>query len=130
MAKRRLVPRKHLGEIAIIALSRARPPGIDVERIDDKRPWPAIAERFFSPRECAYLNEAPTPDRFFEIWTKKEAYVKLTGEGILSAPTKLTVTDEIPSITFEAVNVAEGYKAALALPRSENPPTLQLIQLS
>lgn len=40
-----------------------------------------MAARFFHPKEAAYL-ESDTYLRFFRIWTAKEAYVKLTGQGI------------------------------------------------
>ena len=40
-----------------------------------------IAERYFSARETAFL-QTDTADRFFQLWTARESYVKLTGQGI------------------------------------------------
>lgn len=52
--------------------------GIDIERI---RPVSMkIAQRFFTPPEIAYIGTSQK--RFFEIWTKKEAYVKYIGKGL------------------------------------------------
>lgn len=39
-----------------------------------------IADRFFHPDEAAYIRSDP-PDRFFQIFTAKESYVKMTGTG-------------------------------------------------
>lgn len=46
-----------------------------------------IAARFFSPREIAALAGGRECDNelFFRLWTRKEAYGKLTGEGIAKA---------------------------------------------
>ncbi|MDR0424639.1 MAG: 4'-phosphopantetheinyl transferase superfamily protein, partial [Clostridiales Family XIII bacterium] len=48
--------------------------------------WLGIARRFFAQDECGYVEGGGRPEealsRFFEIWTKKEAYVKYTGRGI------------------------------------------------
>jgi 4'-phosphopantetheinyl transferase len=78
----------HSGQVALFAFARDCEVGIDVEQI---RPLPemlSIAERFFSAEETAELVETPDDEReraFFRCWTRKEAYIKATGEG-LSAP--------------------------------------------
>ena len=38
-----------------------------------------IAERFFTEKE---LTDAIDDESFLDIWVKKEAYVKFTGEGL------------------------------------------------
>ena len=56
--------------------------GIDVERIKpfNKR----IVERFFSENEREYIfaSKENQDERFAEIWTKKESYVKWIGKGM------------------------------------------------
>lgn len=75
----------HSGGLALLAVSRAREVGVDVEAL---RPVPdaeAIAERFFSPAESAALRLLPTEQRllaFFRCWTSKEAYLKAIGDGL------------------------------------------------
>lgn len=57
------------------------PGGIDAEKIRsaDLR----IAKRFFTARENFRIENSENKDRsFFEIWTKKEAYLKYTGKGL------------------------------------------------
>ena len=76
----------HAGSWALCAVSD-RPAGCDVERLG--RGDPRIPGRFFHPEERAALEAAGDPakwDRLFgRIWTRKESYLKATGEGI-SAP--------------------------------------------
>ena len=73
----------HTKGMIAIAVSD-KPIGIDVEiiRKNDLR----IAQRFFASSEIDYINDAKSDGdqnkRFLEIWTKKEAYVKFTGEGM------------------------------------------------
>ncbi len=55
--------------------------GVDIERI---RPCDLkIAKRFFTPDETEYIQESCDIDKaFYEIWTKKEAYIKNIGTGL------------------------------------------------
>ena len=55
--------------------------GVDVERI---RPIKYnIMKRCFNTDEISYVEKQPSSDqKFFEIWTKKEAYTKYLGTGL------------------------------------------------
>ncbi len=52
-----------------------------------------MAKRFFHPAEAEYVG-ADTYQRFFRIWTAKEAYVKMTGQGIDNDFSSLCVLPE------------------------------------
>lgn len=67
----------HSGDAVICAVSE-RPVGIDIERIRDVRF--KTAERFATAEELEYIGE--NTERFFEIWTLKEAYFKCIGTGL------------------------------------------------
>lgn len=54
--------------------------GVDIEKI--KKYNPKIADRYFTLEEANYLKEHSTAEDFFEIWTKKEAYLKWLGTGL------------------------------------------------
>lgn len=59
--------------------------GVDIERIDRTVDARAVAERFFHPderRALAALPEAARRDRFLDLWTAKEAWLKYDGRGI------------------------------------------------
>ena len=71
--------------LALVAVTRDRAVGVDVERI---RPLPdldGVASRFLPPAEAAALRYLPEPDRlsaFYACWTRMEAEVKATGAGL------------------------------------------------
>jgi len=60
--------------------------GVDVEDLSAGRPHLLdIAERFFSRAESAALRSLPEGqqrDRFYQLWTLKEAYIKARGQGL------------------------------------------------
>lgn len=72
--------------------------GIDIESI---KPLDLkIAKRFFTSSEQDYIISHDNPDyAFYEVWTKKEAYIKYIGTG-LSTPLKSfnVMNDKIRSI--------------------------------
>jgi 4'-phosphopantetheinyl transferase len=78
----------HSGDLALVAVTRDRPVGVDLERWAEGVDQLELAERFFSPDECVALRRlASSSDQrvsagFFAAWTRKEAYLKATGHGI------------------------------------------------
>jgi 4'-phosphopantetheinyl transferase len=75
----------HSGGIALLAFARKREIGIDVEQVRYDFDVEAIARRFFSAREQEQLAAFPKEkqfDSFFRCWTRKEAYIKATGDGL------------------------------------------------
>ncbi|HVV68411.1 MAG TPA: 4'-phosphopantetheinyl transferase superfamily protein [Gammaproteobacteria bacterium] len=77
-------------EMALYAISLAEPVGVDIESIQKHIEAEAIAERFFSDHEIKELSALSPPQKtsaFFNIWTRKEAFIKALGLG-LSFPLK------------------------------------------
>lgn len=72
------------GEVGLMVFSRGAVVGVDVERhrdIDELE----IARNFFSAEEKEELAALPADERregFFNAWTRKEAFIKATGEGL------------------------------------------------
>ncbi len=66
----------------VVALDREV--GVDVEDSDRPPTDPAIVARFCSPDEAAAIRvgEPGWRDRFLQVWTLKEAYLKARGVGI------------------------------------------------
>jgi 4'-phosphopantetheinyl transferase len=76
------------GSFGLLAVTRGRDVGVDVEQIDARRAVGPIADRLFDADEAAELRSLPEARRirrFFELWTQKEAYAKALGVG-LSVP--------------------------------------------
>lgn len=72
----------HSHNMVALAVSE-QPVGIDLEIID--KIHGNIAKRYFTERENAYLDAFEGAERekeFFRIWTMKESYLKMTGEGL------------------------------------------------
>ena len=75
-------------DLALAAFSIDWEVGIDLERLDHEIEVEEIAAQFFTPSEVAAIRALP-PEirhvRFFQFWTRKEAYIKALGYG-LSVP--------------------------------------------
>lgn len=59
--------------------------GVDVEAWRPMRDMAALVNRYFSPAEIAAWESVATDGReaaFFNLWTRKEAYVKALGRGL------------------------------------------------
>jgi 4'-phosphopantetheinyl transferase len=135
----------HSGEIALLAVSRNRELGVDVEQMRADFASGEIATRFFSPEECAKMERLPaheTVDAFFNCWTRKEAYIKARGGG-LSIPLDSFAVAFAPGEAaallhvkagdenfsrwrFHELHPGVGYKAALAVEDEDNNHALRL----
>src|SRR5262249_38196538 len=124
---------------ALIAVTRGREVGVDLERLRAEVATPEIAARFFSPRECEALQALPGPLRaeaFFRCWTRKEAYLKATGAGLSVALDRFAVTldpgapaalvehrddpDEVKRWSLRELPAPPGFAAALAVEGPSN----------
>ena len=66
--------------------------GVDIESI--KPIDIVIANRFFTPSEQGYIVLHDNPDyAFYEVWTKKEAYIKYIGTGLSTPLNSFDVLD-------------------------------------
>jgi 4'-phosphopantetheinyl transferase len=89
----------HSHELALLAVSRGRELGVDVESIRPELAAASIADRFFSPPEVAMLHALPAhlqTEAFFNCWTRKEAYIKARGEGLSLPLDKFDVSKAPP----------------------------------
>jgi 4'-phosphopantetheinyl transferase len=101
----------HSGGIALFAFARRREIGVDVEQVRRDFDLEAIARRFFSAHEQSQLAALPADEKaeaFFRCWTRKEAYIKATGEGL-----------SLPLTQFD-VSLAVGETSALLATRPDD----------
>jgi 4'-phosphopantetheinyl transferase len=128
----------HSDELGLLAVTRGMAVGVDVEKL---RPMPDgldIARRFFSAREVAMFETVPVAghdEAFFNLWTRKEAWLKATGDGISESLSKVEFTfrsKEIPEViaidgsadaakkwSLFALSPAPNYVGALAIPAKD-----------
>ena len=120
----------HSHELALYAIARNREIGVDVEWMRPQVAHEQIAARFFSLEEQEALAEVPDEKRraaFYNIWTRKEAYVKARGDGIAAGLGTFAVSlgaeaallhsdegrDELERWKLMALEPEDGYVAAL-----------------
>jgi 4'-phosphopantetheinyl transferase len=116
----------HSDGLALFAFARPCALGVDVERVRPVPEMDQIGAKFFAARENAMLNALPAEQKteaFFNCWTRKEAYLKATGEGIADALPKIEVT-LAPGKPAQLLNIAGDVQAAsLWSLRSLSPAT-------
>lgn len=105
----------HSDELVACALSDQGTVGLDVERL---RPIePARFARVFSATEQAWIGD--DSDRFFDLWTRKEAAVKLSGEHGIAQLRETRLDGDRAflhgrELALRSVDLWPGYRAALA----------------
>lgn len=117
----------------LIAVTAGRAVGVDIEFRRDGLNMEAIARRWFSPEEQAFF--AGRTSAFFEIWAKKEAYVKALGAGIykdlntFSVPLGETpfspVSGSGGTWFFQTLEIDSGYAAAVVTEAPTVPVNLR-----
>lgn len=81
MANNCFVSISHSGDMVAVCTSD-KPVGIDIEKIDERKNLEKLSNRVFRGKELETFNNNPTPEQFYEIWTQKEAYSKIDGQGV------------------------------------------------
>jgi 4'-phosphopantetheinyl transferase len=138
----------HSGDLLLVAVARAIRVGVDVERIRPLNDAQAIARRFFSPHEADWLQERQDAERdraFFRLWTRKEAVLKATGEGISSGLDTISVLGAdgtfpdtvrrrgagVEEAVWALIELepANGFVGALACPAQARPVELRRVCL-
>lgn len=129
----------HSEGLSVLAVAREYGLGVDVEWIRPDVEAAALAERFFSADERMRLlrfSGEELTQAFFRCWTRKEAYIKATGDGLSLALDSFDVSLEPdaasallgtrPDATeaqrwiVSDLHLANGYAAALARSASRN----------
>jgi 4'-phosphopantetheinyl transferase len=110
----------HSGDLALIAITRGRDVGVDVEFVERDIDFDPIVEQYFDPTEAWDLRTAPPQERvsrFFDLWTRKEACLKAEGLGLGSpAPhtDRFGVRNLCPADGYAGAVASEGNEWQLA----------------
>lgn len=124
----------HAGDLVVFAITGTAPVGVDVEHTARFADLDAVAARVFSSRELLEYEALRDDARriaFFNGWTRKEAFIKATGEGMtrglktfavaLSPGAAATLhhiedgSDDVARWTLHAFEPLPGYAAAVAV---------------
>lgn len=114
----------HSHDRLLIAVTTGRLIGVDIEFRRTGVQMDSIAERWFSPAELTFFQGSENPQRvFFELWSKKEAYVKALGLGIFHELNSFTVPlagdATLPTLGknrdwfFQTLEIDPAYAAAI-----------------
>ncbi|MFN3432071.1 MAG: 4'-phosphopantetheinyl transferase family protein, partial [Candidatus Sericytochromatia bacterium] len=123
----------HSGEVALIAVARSREVGVDLEAVRPMRDLAGLWRMVASPVEAIRLESVPESEHmgaFYRVWTRKEAWLKATGDGLSRPLQDLEVTflaGEAPALVHVAgmpdaaarwaivALPVDGFEAALAI---------------
>ncbi len=100
----------HSADLALIAVTRGRAVGVDVEHLRPVTDADAIAEGYFCPAERSILRQRSGPAKqalFLTYWTRKEALLKATGDG-LGLPLDAVDVSAVRGDEAAAVRVVDG----------------------
>ncbi|MFD7614066.1 4'-phosphopantetheinyl transferase family protein [Streptomyces sp. NPDC059828] len=82
----------HTDDLIAVAVTRAGPVGVDVERIDRGLDHRALARYALSGEETAWFRETEPVTGFYLVWTRKESILKATGDGLRVPMATLTLS--------------------------------------
>ena len=103
----------HSGEYFLCIIAE-RPVGIDVQERKNSNS-DKIAERYFTEREKSFIRDNGE-NGFFTVWTRKEAYSKLTGEGIAEIIRGTEVIDR-EDVVFTDFQLEDGVWCSYCIER-------------
>lgn len=97
----------HTSGVGVVAFSECDI-GVDIEKIQE--PDYRIVRRFFVEPEQRYILDVESVEiqrnRFFEIWTKKEAYLKYKGYGLAGGLKNINVLEK--RYAYQLIEIGES----------------------
>ena len=133
----------HSGQWVLTAAG-ASPLGADIERVAPSADLLDLAMKYFRWTEYEFLVSKPEDeivDRFFELWTLKESFVKAIGEGLrvpldsfalnMEDSSNIHLMDETKSRfwRFKQYEFPGGYKAAVCSEDFDFPDRATILSL-
>ena len=123
----------HSGSKVLCAIAEV-PIGCDIEEMNT--PSSQIADRVLAPEERKlFIDKSRDEQReiFYTLWTGKESYLKLTGEGIVDNLNEISLRVPFESqtirgrtVTFLDIPCGSDYKAAVCVEGIHEADELQI----
>lgn len=136
----------HTEGMTLLAVCLDHELGADVEAVRPMDDWEEIAATHFSATENAELRSFKTSDRshaFFRCWTRKEAFLKASGEGLSKPLDAFSVSiartedpkflacnwnpEETKRWMLKSLDLGERFTGALALQHRNGSDPWQLV---
>ncbi|MDF3127953.1 4'-phosphopantetheinyl transferase superfamily protein [Kiritimatiellaeota bacterium B1221] len=105
----------HGGGWLLVSFSQSTWVGVDLEDLRREVRAKALANRYFSPAEQAMFTRGGDAGSFMNIWTRKEARLKASGEG-LTVPISERCTLTESGWQYEAVKADRYVQGVVAYP--------------
>ena len=97
------------------------PLGVDIQKISSIRE--KVMEAYYTESEKELVKEYGVT-AFYEIWTKKESYVKYTGEGIKGLKNAYIIPPEVDFFT----DIVNGYQIAVCSEIGYLPKKIEIVK--
>ena len=110
----------HSGDMAMCIISDTSV-GCDIESMK-KEPNLKVAKRFFTEKEYESIRDKRD---FYRIWTLKESYVKLNGEGIKGILDSFSIDESCDKIYCESHFMDDDYCYSFAM--NTNPGEIEIL---
>lgn len=91
--------------------------GVDVQKHDPATNTEAVGMRWFAPDEQQYAHR--DANRFYEVWTKKESFLKYTGKGLRTSLHSFSVLTPEPNIRYFFRTLGADYSLSLCTKEDE-----------
>jgi 4'-phosphopantetheinyl transferase len=117
----------HSGKLVIFCYADG-PIGVDIEKIQNIQHGELL--RYFHPEEQKFIrSSADKLDSFYEVWVKKEAFLKATGTGLVNGLSAFNCISKNVSYEgncwhFHTIDIHPEYKSCLCTLNEKEPITI------
>ena len=117
----------HSGAYLVVLISN-HPVGVDIEEINT--PNLRIARRFFLDEEQTYVfsDEELSNKRFYEIWTRKESYIKYLGKGLAVPLNSFCVFDGKLNNHFNTFEIDNCFVSTFIKDEKQSYPIIRITE--
>jgi len=114
------------GDWILVAIAKTEI-GIDVEYIKPGFTYEGIIDTHFNAREAEYIEAGDKHNRFFKLWTRKEAILKATGVGLTEHLRSITALDGIFSLDGELLSTHNNWELNTFILADNYPATIAAV---